>query len=103
METRPLPREAALIVNAHSRKGEDMFEVARDKLTQAGITLLEAHPVRDPSTLFDHVRRAVKAGAPMVIVGGGDGSMSGTVDALVGHDCVFAVLPPVIEQMEQSH
>jgi YegS/Rv2252/BmrU family lipid kinase len=29
----------------------------------------------------------------MVIVGGGDGSMSGTVDELVGKDCVFGVLP----------
>jgi diacylglycerol kinase family enzyme len=29
----------------------------------------------------------------MVIVGGGDGSLSGTVDELVGKDCVFGVLP----------
>lgn len=93
METRPLPREAVLVVNAHSRKGEDLFEAAREKLTHAGITLLAAYPVRDPSTLYDHVKRAVQDGAPMVIVGGGDGSMSGTVDALVGSDCVFAVLP----------
>lgn len=93
MATTSLPREAALIVNAHSRKGEDLFEAAKEKLTQAGITLLAAHPVRDPTTLYDHVRQAVKDGVPMVIVGGGDGSMSGTVDALVGSDCVFAVLP----------
>ncbi|MCE7796642.1 diacylglycerol kinase [Sphingobium sufflavum] len=93
METSSLPREAALIVNAQSRKGEDLFEAARAKLTEAGVTLIAAHPVRDPSQLFDHVRRAVADGAPMVIVGGGDGSMSGTVDALVGTNCVFAVLP----------
>ncbi|MET0138091.1 MAG: diacylglycerol kinase family protein [Sphingobium sp.] len=93
MATRLLPKEAVLIVNAHSRKGEDLFEQASEKLRAAGITLIAAHPVRDPSTLFDHVRRAVKDGAPMVIVGGGDGSMSGTVDALVGSNCVFAVLP----------
>jgi YegS/Rv2252/BmrU family lipid kinase len=29
----------------------------------------------------------------MVIVGGGDGSLSGTVDELVGKNCVFGVLP----------
>jgi YegS/Rv2252/BmrU family lipid kinase len=35
----------------------------------------------------------VDAGAPMVIVGGGDGSLSCSVDHLVGKDCVFALLP----------
>jgi diacylglycerol kinase family enzyme len=29
----------------------------------------------------------------MVIVGGGDGSLSSSVDELVGRDCVFALLP----------
>ena len=93
METKPLPREAALIVNAHSRKGEALFHEAKEKLEAAGVTLLSAHAVRDPSTINDVVREAVAAGAPMVIVGGGDGSMSGTVDEVVGKDCVFAVLP----------
>lgn len=93
METKPLPREATLIVNAHSRKGEALFAQARDKLEQAGITLLAAHAVKDPTQMDAMVSRAVADGAPMVIVGGGDGSLSGTVDELVGKDCVFAVLP----------
>src|SRR3546814_15230343 len=29
----------------------------------------------------------------MVIVGGGDGSISGAVDSFIGCDCVFALLP----------
>ncbi|AUW58617.1 diacylglycerol kinase [Sphingobium sp. SCG-1] len=93
METNALPRDAVLVVNAHSRKGEALFHEAKEKLEAAGITLIAAHPVRDPSTLNDVVRAAVEQGAPMVIVGGGDGSMSGTVDEVVGKDCVFAVLP----------
>jgi YegS/Rv2252/BmrU family lipid kinase len=93
MPTKPLPREAALIVNAHSRKGEALFHQAKEKLEAAGIKLLAAHAVRDPSKLNDVVRDAVASGVPMVIVGGGDGSMSGTVDEVVGKDCVFAVLP----------
>ncbi|MFT3966129.1 MAG: diacylglycerol kinase family protein [Sphingobium sp.] len=93
METTPLPREAALIVNTHSRKGQDLFDQARRKLEDAGVTLREAHAVSDPSKLDEAVRQAVRAGAPMVIVGGGDGSLSGTVDELVGTGCVFAVLP----------
>ncbi len=88
-----MPKQAVLIVNAHSRKGEALFRDARAKLEAAGIHLLAAHAVHDPRHLDEMVRSAVRTGAPMVIVGGGDGSLSGTVDDVVGCDCVFAVLP----------
>lgn len=91
--TRPVPREAVLVVNAHSRKGQALFAKAKAGLISAGITLLAAHPVKDPKVLAKTVRKAIADGAPMVIVGGGDGSLSGTVDELVGKDCVFALLP----------
>lgn len=93
MVAKSLPREAALIVNAHSRKGEALFQNAKAKLEQAGMNLVAAHAVADPDTLNHMVRQVVADGAPMVIVGGGDGSLSGTVDELVGKACVFAVLP----------
>ncbi|MDT9597905.1 YegS/Rv2252/BmrU family lipid kinase [Sphingosinicella rhizophila] len=93
MESLPVPRQAVLVVNAHSRKGQDLFREARQKLEAAGITLIAAHAIRDPSKLTQTVRKAIADGAPMVIVGGGDGSLSGAVDDLVGKDCVFALLP----------
>ncbi|MDX3900079.1 MAG: diacylglycerol kinase family protein [Sphingobium sp.] len=93
MATKALPRQAALIVNAHSRKGQKLFREAKAKLEAAGVTLIAAHAVDDPDRMNNIVAQEVAAGAPMVIVGGGDGSMSGTVDELVGSDCVFAVLP----------
>lgn len=93
METSPLPRSAALIVNARSRRGDALFAAARDKLAAAGIALVAAHAVKHPDGMRGAVRRAVRDGAPMVIVGGGDGSLSGTVDELVGTGCVLALLP----------
>lgn len=93
VQIRPLPKEAVLIVNAHSRKGEALFRQAREKLEAAGMSLIAAHAVHDPSKLNDTVRAAVREGAPMVIVGGGDGTLSGAVDDVVGKDCVFALLP----------
>jgi YegS/Rv2252/BmrU family lipid kinase len=89
----PVPKEAVLVVNAHSRKGQDLFREAEALLTEAGIRLLATHAVRDPRRMHDIVDKAVADGAPMVIVGGGDGSLSSTIDHLVGHDCVFALLP----------
>lgn len=93
METTALPRQAVLVVNAQSRRGQDNFEQARALLEQAGVTLIQAHAVEDPDQMNRIVRQAVADGAPMVIVGGGDGSLSGTVDELVGTGCVFGVLP----------
>jgi YegS/Rv2252/BmrU family lipid kinase len=90
---KPVPREAVLIVNAASRKGRDLFREAHEKLGEAGIRLIEAHAVTDPRKLVPTVTAAVRSGAPMVIVGGGDGSLSSTVDEVVGRDCVFALLP----------
>ncbi len=88
-----LPRSAALIVNARSRTGRARFREAVRLLEASGVTLSEAHAVRKPKTLPGLVARAVARGAPMVIVGGGDGTMSCAVDKLVGHDTVFGVLP----------
>jgi len=90
---RNLPREAVLIVNVHSRRGEALFKDAKAMLEEAGLRLIAAHAVKEPERLQETVRGAVADGAPMVIVGGGDGSLSGTVDELVGKDCVFGVLP----------
>src|SRR5688500_4179355 len=90
---RPVPREAVLVVNARSRRGQELFREAKARLEQAGIRLIGAHAVKDPRRLKHRVDQAVADGAPMVIVGGGDGSLSCSVDFVVDRDCVFALLP----------
>ena len=87
-----LPKRAMLVVNATSRRGEAAFEEARDKLTAAGLELIDAHVVHD-ALVMEPVVKAAIARAPMVIVGGGDGTLSSVVDHFVGKDTVFAVLP----------
>jgi len=62
-------------------------------LGEAGIDLVRSKAIKDPSKLPGEVRKAVQAGVPMVIVGGGDGSISCAVDHIVGSDTVFAILP----------
>lgn len=89
---RPLPKQAVLVVNAHSRKGHAAFDEARSKLAAAGVELIACHAVDDPADMEDVVKSAIAA-APMVIVGGGDGSLSSTVDHFLGQDTVFAILP----------
>jgi YegS/Rv2252/BmrU family lipid kinase len=87
-----LPKRAMLVVNAASRNGEAIFEEARDKLAAAGLELIDAHVVHNPEVMEPVVKAAI-ARAPMVIVGGGDGTLSAVVDHFVGKDTIFAVLP----------
>ena len=90
--TDALPKRAILITNAMSRRGQDAFEEAREKLTAAGLELIDAHAVKNPEIMEPVVKAAI-AKAPMVILGGGDGTLSSNVDYFVGSDTVFAVLP----------
>jgi YegS/Rv2252/BmrU family lipid kinase len=89
--TRP-PRQAILIVNTKSRQGTQAFDAACEKLAAAGIELLDAKAIKDPRRIASAVKKAIKA-APMVILGGGDGSLSANVDYFLGTDTVFAFLP----------
>ena len=92
MARKALPRKAILIVNGHSRTGADSFETAADALSKAGVELADTVAVDDPARFGDAVRDAVDR-APMVIIGGGDGSISSAVDHFVGTSTVLAVLP----------
>jgi YegS/Rv2252/BmrU family lipid kinase len=86
-------RSAILIVNALSRQGQKQFDTACSKLREAGVELIDAIAIDEPGTLPDKVAEAMAKKPPMLIVGGGDGSLSCAVDELVGTDTIFAILP----------
>ena len=88
-----LPRKAVIVVNVHSRRGEEAFEMSCAKLQEAGVEVIARHPVDDPDSMRPIVREAIADGAPMIVVGGGDGSLSTVVDDFMGTETVFAVLP----------
>ena len=92
MASAALPKQAILIVNAASRSGADAFADARDKLKAAGIELLDAKAVKDPKRMGCAIKAAIKK-APMVIVGGGDGSLSSSVELFMGTETILGVLP----------
>ncbi|QDP20012.1 diacylglycerol kinase family protein [Sphingomonas xanthus] len=87
-----LPKQAILVVNAMSRRGADAFDTACAGLAKAGVTLIDTIAVTEPDKMDAAVIDAISR-APMVIVGGGDGSLSSNVDHFVGTGTVFAFLP----------
>ena len=85
-------RSAAMIVNAKSRKGQALFERACAAIKELDFPV-DAHAVEDPEDLEATVERALAKKPELVILGGGDGTVSGLVDLLVGKGVTLAVLP----------
>lgn len=83
---------AALIVNAKSRRGQALFQKACQALDAVDFPV-DAHAVEDPKDLEATVERALAKKPELVIFGGGDGTISGLVDLLVGKNVVLGVLP----------
>ena len=88
-------RGAALIVNTRSRSGERVFFEAIDRLEEMGVRLGATYPVRDPVRLPETVREVLHEGSGhrLLILGGGDGSVSSVVDFLAHRDVTLGLLP----------
>jgi YegS/Rv2252/BmrU family lipid kinase len=85
-------RSAALIVNARSRKGQRLFQRACARLETLPFPV-DAHAVEHPDDLERTLDAALAKKPDLVILGGGDGTVSGLVDKLVGTGAILGVLP----------
>lgn len=85
-------RSAAMIVNTRSRTGQAQYEAACRAMEGLPFPV-DGHAVKDPDRLEDAVRSALAKQPDLVILGGGDGTISSLVDLLVGQDVILGVLP----------
>jgi diacylglycerol kinase (ATP) len=86
-------RQAVLLVNSASRTGQADFDAARQQLTELGLPLAGAFAVEDPLTLPGIVDDAIRAGCRLIVLGGGDGTVSLVAPRLAGTDVVLGLLP----------
>lgn len=84
---------AALIVNARSRAGEKAFDKASRLLDSMDVEVGVSYALNDPARLAETVKEAVDEGHDPIILGGGDGSVSSTVDFLAHHEVTLGLLP----------
>ena len=87
------PRPVTLLINTRSRRGKEEFDQAVAAVKNAGISLAEAIAVEDEDKTKALLQREIEAGARLVIVGGGDGTLSHCAGILVHTDVALAVLP----------
>ena len=86
-------RTAVLVVNTNSSQGEKFFFAAMDELARRGIWIAASYPVRDSARLRECVEEAISRAQSLVIVGGGDGTISSIVDYFAHKELVLGVLP----------
>ncbi|MGY3512186.1 diacylglycerol/lipid kinase family protein [Bradyrhizobium lupini] len=86
-------RRAVLIVNTRSRRGAANWSEAKEQLLQAGIVLDGVYPVRNAEKLPDIVRDEIAKGQKLIIVGGGDGTVSSVARHFRDRGVVLGLLP----------
>ncbi|RCW47004.1 YegS/Rv2252/BmrU family lipid kinase [Halopolyspora algeriensis] len=83
----------ALVVNTRSRTGSRAYNRALELLRGFGLPITSAHPLQDPTRLPETVQEAVDEGNDLVVVGGGDGTISSIVDMLAHREVPLGLLP----------
>ncbi len=86
------PVRVALVVNTRSRTGEASYARALARLSEH-FGQVDGHPVSEPQTLGDVVRRVVADAPHLLVLGGGDGTISTNLRHVVGTEVALAVLP----------
>jgi YegS/Rv2252/BmrU family lipid kinase len=82
-----------VLINAHSRRGKALFQPAVAALRAAGIPVAQAIALKHQQDMARLLRREIDSGTRMVIVGGGDGTLSACADLLVHTKIAMGVLP----------
>jgi YegS/Rv2252/BmrU family lipid kinase len=87
------PRRALLIVNTRAREGAAAFRDAARLLQDKGFMLVDKIELDDPSRLSDVIARTMAQKPPYLVIGGGDGTISGALGALAYSDVACGLLP----------
>ncbi|MGB3681318.1 MAG: YegS/Rv2252/BmrU family lipid kinase [Rubrobacteraceae bacterium] len=84
---------AALIVDSRSRAAWSAAAVALDYLGLLGVPVNTVLVLEDPARLPETVREAIADGHDLIVLGGGDGSVSSVAGILAESDAVLGLLP----------
>jgi YegS/Rv2252/BmrU family lipid kinase len=85
-------QQAILIGNARSSHSR-LFMEAHQRLVARGVAVDEAHVATNAREACRHVKRAIRSGRELIIVAGGDGTMTQVVGAFAHTNATLGVLP----------
>lgn len=84
---------ALLLYNSHSRRGQASLPALLMALEARGIPLTACHRLSHERPLGTLVDEALATGVRRILVGGGDGTLHGVVEHLLGRDVTLGVIP----------
>lgn len=85
-------RSAAVVINAGSRRGA-AGELAVDAMKKAGVPITAVNHILSGADLAGTLDRVLADGHDLVVVGGGDGTVSCAAGRVAGTNVVLGVLP----------
>lgn len=85
-------RSAAVVINAGSRRGAAP-DLAVETMRKAGIPISSVHHMLSGADLAGTLDRVLSDGHDLVVVGGGDGTVSYAAGRVAGSNVVLGVLP----------
>lgn len=88
------PSRAALLVNTRSRAGQETYDEAVETLRDLGVPLSVTYPVHDPARMPEVVQEVLSdRGCDLLVLGGGDGTVSSVVDFLADRNVALGLIP----------
>lgn len=88
-----MEQKAELLINFHSRSSRQAYERIVYTLENAGFTLTYINKITKDVSLHDLLAGAEKRKPKLLIIGGGDGTISDVVDHLVGAKIDIGIIP----------
>jgi diacylglycerol kinase (ATP) len=86
-------RRAALVVNTRSRRGRRLYPAVRARLQATGFGILGSFPTDRAGGLGASLAAAMDLQPDLLIVGGGDGTISEAARCLAYRDMALGILP----------
>lgn len=88
----PTLTPAALVINTASRNGRRSLEEVQVLLREAGLAIT-TYPITNPANLSTQVKKLVEGGVKLLLIGGGDGTISEIVDLIAYTEVTLGILP----------
>lgn len=88
-----IPKDVVVLVNAKSRRGDLWFEQVVEGLKARDVTIAHAEEFERPKDLFARAQQMVNERRKYIVLGGGDGTFSGSARMFDGSDSILGVLP----------
>jgi YegS/Rv2252/BmrU family lipid kinase len=86
-------RRAVLLVNRRSRRGKRLYRDAKRLLEARGIEVVPRYSALTATRISSLIARAVADGHRLILVGGGDGTLSNVLPQFVYRNVALGILP----------